>query len=287
MMNFSIKYRRLFFLSISLAGCLALAGQTLEQTRTYADSCFSWGDYTRAIREYNRVIFFSGIQASPDLFIHAGYSHFFVGENERAMHFFDRAYFASNSDSLKTEAVMGRVLAQLAPGKWELALADLYSIPNTSEEQTRRVEFLKGVCFWGMEQFDEASKSFVNAVPEGNEQAKEEIRALFASRKNLYRPNPRAALIMSILFPGAGQFYSGDIKNGLNSTLLNLGLLSLGVYVVYHQTWIDALVSVAPWFQRYYMGGYNRAETIAMEKRAARRHKVYSRVIHIIEDPVP
>ncbi|NJK95024.1 MAG: hypothetical protein HC905_09040 [Bacteroidales bacterium] len=64
----------------------------------------------------------------------------------------------------------------------------------------------------------------------------------------LYRPNPRTASILSLCFPGLGQFYAGDIKNGINSLLLTTALVSLGVKISLEQSIWDGIFLLCPGF---------------------------------------
>jgi hypothetical protein len=84
---------------------------------------------------------------------------------------------------------------------------------------------------------------------------------------------------MSIFLPGLGQFYAGDIKNGLNSLLLTGGFFTIGFIVAINYSLVDAMVAVVPWIQRYYVGGYNRAAGIAENKKKSKQDKVYQAIL--------
>ena len=73
--------------------------------------------------------------------------------------------------------------------------------------------------------------------------------------------------------PGLGQFYAGDIKNGINSLVINALFVGLFTYSFVTISPIDAYFSVLPWFQRYYKGGYTKAGIIAEQKVKKRRAK--------------
>ncbi len=80
------------------------------------------------------------------------------------------------------------------------------------------------------------------------------------------KKNPKTARVLSMILPGAGQFYAGDIKNGLNSLLLNalLGFWFVTTGLAY--TFVDAAATVTPWLFRYYGGGIRRAGEIVEKK---------------------
>jgi hypothetical protein len=108
-----------------------------------------------------------------------------------------------------------------------------------------------------------------------------ELAELF-SKKNLLSPSPKRARIMSMILPGLGQTYSGDLKSGLNSLLLTSGLIALGINISIRYRLVDAVFSILPWYQRYYTGGYGKAEEIAIRKRQKKRNEVYTKVLKLI-----
>lgn len=84
---------------------------------------------------------------------------------------------------------------------------------------------------------------------------------------------------MSMIIPGLGQLYAGDIKNGLNSLILTGGLFSLGIYSAINNGFLDASLSVIPWFQRYYQGGFNKAQIIAKAKIEKKRYQIFNQLL--------
>jgi hypothetical protein len=46
---------------------------------------------------------------------------------------------------------------------------------------------------------------------------------------------------------------------------------------------MDASISVLPWFQRYYQGGYQNAEKAAMIKKENSIKKQYHKILSVIE----
>ncbi len=45
---------------------------------------------------------------------------------------------------------------------------------------------------------------------------------------------------------------------------------------------IDAILSIMPWYQRYYQGGFNRAEKMAEKKRSINRSNYFNEILKII-----
>ena len=88
-----------------------------------------------------------------------------------------------------------------------------------------------------------------------------------------------------MVLPGAGQFYAGDYKNGINSLLINalLGywLISAGISF----TFLDAAATVSPWLFRYYAGGMRRAGEILEKKKEEGLRKVFGKVLEELGKP--
>ena len=120
----------------------------------------------------------------------------------------------------------------------------------------------------------------MSLIDSTNTESKTKIEQLFIKNEKINRLNPRTARILSMIIPGLGQFYAGDIKNGTNSIILTLGIATWGIVTAVKSTSpFDVLVTAAPWFQRYYMGGYKKAEQIAINEKKKRRSKVYNQIL--------
>jgi hypothetical protein len=102
--------------------------------------------------------------------------------------------------------------------------------------------------------------------------------------KKLHRPSPKIAYWMSVVIPGSGQLYAGDIKNGMNSFVLSIGLAILTYNIAVSKSILDALITAFPWWQRYHIGGYNAAKRIAINKRQENRADVFKLIYKIVID---
>jgi hypothetical protein len=52
--------------------------------------------------------------------------------------------------------------------------------------------------------------------------------------------------------------------------------------VSYNYSIIDAVVSVLPWYQRYYMGGLNNTAELVEKKRQKNRSEAYREVMDVL-----
>ena len=85
-----------------------------------------------------------------------------------------------------------------------------------------------------------------------------------------------------MIIPGLGQFYAGDIRDGLNSLIISSAFMYLGINTALQYSFIEA-TSVVPWFARYYMGGYNHAKIIMENRIEEKQFSIYQQILKIIE----
>lgn len=274
-----VLYITLFSLSAFWAN-----GQSVDSLIAYADEQYAAGQYNLAAKEYQRALFFGPSESVGELTVKTG--DCFLGQNlfSEAEKYY---HFASNiiqDDSLRFEALSKKSVCLIHQHSYQQAILDLYNA-NTefSAWATQQKEFLLGTCFFGMGDFKEAETHFHLALEEGEHAKKATITTLLQSKK-LLKPDPQKAYWMSIFIPGLGQMYSGDFKSGINSAALYFGFLTLLVNMTITSGWVDAIFTVAPWWQRYYTGGYTNAKKIAFAKREANRANIYRQIFQLTNE---
>lgn len=281
-MNYCTNALKVIFTVLFSCIISQIYGQQTSAIVHFADGQYKVGNYSGALLEYQRAIFF-GEATTGELFHQMGRCSFELKKYDQAIEYFDRAYFAYTNDSLRINSLLDKAKCNIVTRSYNIALIDLFGLTDSLPEKTYRLkQFYIGLCYFGTEQFDEAKKYFVDAVNPSFEKQRQSIDQLLSNKRKLNRPNPRTASTMSMCFPGLGQFYAGDYKNGLNSLILTSALITLGIKISIEQTLSDGIFTILPWFQRYYQGGYMRAEKIAMEKRAHNRNEVYEKVLQEI-----
>lgn len=259
-----------------------LHAQTRAQLQSFADVNFAEGNLEVALLHYNRLLFHAPTSQEVALLnYNVASCYFLMGNYDLAGNYFDFAFYASEEDSMQTEAVLGKTRTLMRQELWTLALFELANLSPESPDFENTIALYTGLCHFHQNEFEEALTYF-NQLLVHDSLARMQATELLTNRRLLYRPNPELARWLSFV-PGTGQFYAGDIKNGLNSLLLNAGLFALGFNIVQNYALVDAVISVLPWLQRYYLGGTEAAERIATSKRQQNRQLALSEVLDLIQ----
>ena len=280
-MRLTIKYLNLSVLIIfNLFAAQILSAQNFDETVSFADNQFKSGKLTTALKTYQRALFFSDGSRNLYLFRQIAEISYLNNDYETAQKYYGLAFNQAGSDSLKTELLFNKASCQILNKNYQLALIDLFSVNDSAEIIQKRLNFYLATCYFGLADFSKAKTYFETCMPVYDTA---ELARLF-TRKNLLLPSPKTARILSMIIPGSGQTYSGDLKSGINSLILTSGLIALAVNIGIRYRPIDAILSVLPWYQRYYTGGYGKAEEIAIRRQQQKRSDVYNKILKLISE---
>ncbi|MGE5355597.1 MAG: hypothetical protein ACM3PT_05100 [Deltaproteobacteria bacterium] len=254
-----------------------LSSQDYYATLQFADQKYLEGNYELALKTYQRLAFFND-SSDPGLFIKVADLAFVHDNFDLAQANYGFAYNQTENDSLKRELIFKKAYCQMLDHKYEFAIIDLLTLDDTIAETKQRVNFYLGTCYFGLEDFEQSKSYFKECIDPAHHY---ELEKLF-SKKSLFSPNPKKARIMSTIFPGTGQFYSGYYRDGINSFFLSATLIGIFVNSINTYNPLYAIVTVMPWFQRYYTGGFLKSERLAQIKRQNNRNKTYNRILKLI-----
>jgi tetratricopeptide (TPR) repeat protein len=282
-----MRLKRLFLILFISALANRGASQDLEATYVFAKEQFNLGNYQNSSLAFERVLFFDRSQTKPDVYEYLAYCNFYSGDYELASKYFDLAYFRyENSDSLMNEMLLGKVNCLLLQQKFQLALIELYNFENLEDPYFfNKVEFYLAITRFWTRDFEKSHIHFINVLDPNNQNGRKEIDMLFEQNRKTEKINPRKAKVMSMILPGLGQIYYGNAKEGVNSFLLSGGLSYLFVYYLGSFTIVESTLVIFPWLERYYKGGYRKAESLAASKKEAKYSEIFNQILNIlIED---
>ena len=259
-------------------------GQTIQQTYALAEAHYARADYPRAVEAYRRVLFFDEQEVyGPLCYRKIADCLYFTEQYQEAPLFYDRAYYLTPDDSTKAELLFQKASCFLLTQNYRYAQIELFNLPDSlSAPQEKRRQFYLAMLYFSLEEYETSRQHFLALARDSAD--RQVVDELFVRNEAISRFSPRKARRLSIFFPGAGQFYAGDVKNGINSLLLTSGLFYWGVRLVATgSSFPDAFITIMPWFQRYYVGGYKKAEIIATEEKQKRRHRLYNQLLDVVE----
>lgn len=259
-------------ISISLLLSLCAQAQSLESTKAFGIAQAQAKQYKSAFKNLNRVAFFLRRDPDPTVLYYLAESAFHIDRPDLAEAYYDRCYFIAD-DSLSKEALLGKIRALIGLRHFKEAQLEIYSAPDGFEGPAyRRLNFYSGLIYYVQEDYDEAATAFKQALPEHDTLSRIKIEELLIEeQRSLIHPKPKLAGQLSYFLPGLGQFYAGDIKNGLNSLAITSATFALSINVMINYSLLDGVIAVIPWLQRFYLGGSTRASLIAQVRRQEKR----------------
>jgi tetratricopeptide (TPR) repeat protein len=273
----------LITISIIINSLFLRAGYSVDSILVFADSQYNRGNYDLALKEYQRVGFHVGF-TDPYLLYKLGNCYLSRGDWVSARNYYDQVIRTATHDSLLVYAEFKKISSLIREKSYKKALINLFGIPDsTYQTSSAEIDLLFAITYFGMEDFSTSKQYFQKMVPKDSV-ARAKIDSLFNEKKLIMRPSPNLAYALSMIIPGTGQIYSGRIADGINSFLLNEALVVLSIFVAYEYTILDAIISVLPWYYRYYTGGLENAREGAIEERQRRRSRLYKQTLDIIRE---
>lgn len=255
--------------------------QNIDETYRFAELQFEAGNYEQALSDYQRVEFFDRGNTYNDIFLKTADCFYALEDLDRAIKNYNIALRYSHSDSLRTEIVFKKANCLFKQHKFLFALNELFVLEEPDHVYLKnKYNFYLGIAFFGIEDY-ESSLSYLGVIVQPSLQ--KELATIYTDfEKFRKRFRPSKIQTMSILFPGLGQLYTGNIGSGINSIMLIGGLAVVTLYMWHIYGFLEAALSTGSWYYRYYSGGYKNAYNLAVEKIDKEREEVYNTVLNII-----
>jgi len=272
----------LYIILFSLCLLPPLAAQDIHQMKKFSDEQFASGNYRLALKEYQRVLFFDSENHYNELYARIASIHNQLSDYDNALRYYDLALNIENNDSIRFELKLSKALCYFNQGSYLAALYELLDLPNhPSGYLSDKKNIYMAICHYGMDEYEESREYFTQIFDSAGTA---QINTLFSDLEDFNKKfRPSKVQLMSILLPGLGQIYTGEVFNGLNSFLLVSGVSYYAVYTAINYGIIDGLLILSSWFVRYYTGGYTNASNFAAKKIEDEKSRVYSEIIRLIE----
>lgn len=281
--NYMLKWNLHLAILFSILS-LCLHGQTPEQTFAYAILQSDQGNYSNSVKALNRLLFFDNGTHYPETFSLLANNYFHLKEYRNAYYYYDLAVIQSDNDSLCAEFTAAKIACRLYNHEFQEARVDLLSYGSRlSPDHQWQFDMLSGLTCFYLDEYELSKAFFLKCVNTTDAESRKAIEEGFARIEKLEkRYNPRLARALSIVVPGSGQMLAGDFLNGTNSFMLVFGLLATSVGLSSFISFIDAAIIVFPWFQRYYMGGYQKAYSLTFDKQKNEKNEVLAHLIVVL-----
>ena len=278
----SCSKKLLTYLAVTFSFLVSNKGtaQTLEQTFDFAQQMKHEGNYETAIKYYQRVSYFGGNYRITDCYISTADCYFLINDFRQAENFYELAYFSTENDSIKDLVLLSRSAIFIYEKKYLEALQELF---NTSDDKNilRTKNIYLATAYYGLNRFSESEDALLKI--ENDSLVRNNLHKLFSKAIRVQKRNPKTARILSMMLPGLGQFYSGDIRDGINSLLITSAFMYLTLNTAIQYSLLEA-TSVLPWFSRYYMGGFKRAESIAVNRIEEKQYLLFTQIMKLVRD---
>lgn len=274
--------KTLLTLIISLCCFNRVQAQTLDETFSLGKALYEAGAEKEADLLFQRVIFFGYGQYDAECFNMLGEIAWKAENYQQAAQYFNGAIAANQEASERNRLLLRRANALMLAGELALALQDLLSTnENLPNSLMKNKQFMLGTIYFVQKEFEQSALALKQCFNKPEDQRM--VETWINTAANIKHPNPRKAKRLSKYLPGLGQFYAGDIKNGINSMLLASFFVYTTINTAITYTYIEAALTIAPWLQRYYQGGFTRAEIIAQNKLDRKQFKYYEKVVALLE----
>ena len=245
------------------------------------------GNYDAAITEYKRFLFFHPEDAR------IGEVYYNIGLAYRAQELWTEAvtalrtatHLATDSET-KSGYQLELAVTLIAAQDYDLARLELIKVTmrTPSARLYRRALFLQAVAYIYQFRWEEARESLRNYTTD------ERLDMLFDVATDMPLKSARLAKVLSAIFPGAGQVYVGNWRDGLNAFLLNGALGFLTVDAVLGGHYIDAALWGGFIFWRYYRGNTFRAgqaaEQFSQQESCRAADAILQRLQEIVGTPL-
>ncbi len=272
--------------SLLLLSLLAAEAQNLSQTMDFATRQFDRGNTHETISLYQRVLFFDSLNVySFDACSRLASCYILIDDRPKAREYSRMAGNLAPTDSMRAEQIYQVAYLHLAENNYNYALIELLGMkePESVYFKIKR-NFYLGVAYFQQTDYPKSIDYFLKCIDSEDLQKQEELMGILEEIRHIEkRYRPKTARILSMILPGVGQLYCGEYMGAVNSLALTAGLAVLYIVTINNYSFLDASVSVLPWFQRYYQGGYQNAENAAITRKQDKIKKQYNKILSVIQ----
>ena len=265
---------------ISLLYAVTVTGQKQEESFQIALKNFHLEKYDLCIPYFKRVAFFESNNIENLNYLAESYQK--IKSYDNALVHYSLIYNLITNDSLKNEVCFEMAKCYISEDKYEYAEIEILNIKELNNYFKSRKNYYLFLIYLYKGEFELSKNYFLNISEFSDANINQIERSFSHLEKKIRRSNPKFASALSMVIPGSGQVYSGNFSSGINSLLLTTTALSIFTIISFRYSPIEAILSVFPYYQRYYIGGVLNAINFVEEKNRIRYHKTVIELNSII-----
>ena len=242
-------------ISLSLISTFLLFGSftatAKESPLSLGKHLFAQGNHDAAITEYKRFLYFHPEdERISKVYYNIGLAYRAQALWTEAVTSLRMAIDLATDNEAKSEYQLELAVTLIAAQDYDLAHLELIKVtmrtPPTQLYQ--RSLFLQAVAYIYQFRWEDARESLRNYTTD------ERLDALLDVATDMPLKSAKIARVLSTVFPGAGQVYAGNWRDGLNALLLNGALGFVAIDAVLDGYYMDAGLWGVFIFWRYYRG---------------------------------
>ena len=251
----------------------AFSAEGISGLLRLADSLAGNGLRSEAAVEYRRAICFSSdSNILCPAYYGLGLQYRDLGEFEKAGKSFISAADYAPGDSLRDEIKLTLASVLISAGNTNIAMMTLFPLSKSSNFRQIRLEstLLLFICAVRQHNWEDARNYFseylkMDPDPSGCDSSASLIIGILSQAESTSGYSPGKSKLLSVFLPGLGQVYSGDLRGGINSLVLNsFNFWVVGLNIV-RADYIGAILYFLFVTERYYSGNLYRAEEAAVK----------------------
>lgn len=263
---------------------ISLNAISQKQIKSFDDAIreFNSGNYELSITYFKRIAFFESNNIINLKYLADSYQK--IKSYDKALVHYSLIYNIAKNDSIKNEVIIEMTKMYILQEKYNYAKIEALNIKEINQGFIDRKNYYLSIISFFENEF-ENSKNYLLLISSLSDSSKQIIRKLYnGAEKNHLNPNPKVASFLSMVLPGSGQVYCGELKSGINSFLLTGAALTVYTLINIRYSFLDAFLGVFPYYQRYYTGGVINAHNISKNKIKVKKMKTVKKINEIISN---